>query len=203
MHGANAEANTTEYIRYMSGHKISESQGLVLPDMFVLSDNPFSISKFLDGNIHGNKFNFRRLGLEHSDLSENPGNLINGVCIDIGGIETKESLSEVCKFVREARSKGLSDSPRNFIAIKRKSRQSNIIGDKEATRILKLIQDAPLDKQENMLEEILIHYKGNKKITQALEEIKSKYLYWKKPTEVAEEVDVGQIDNIDIINLLG
>ncbi len=203
MHGANAEANATEYIRYMSGHKISESQGLILPDMFVLSDNPFSISKFLDVNIHGNKFNFERLGLEHSDLSTNPGNLINGVCIDIGGIEVKESLGTISKLVREARSKGLSDSPRNFLALKRKSRQSNIIGDKEITRILKSIQDTPLDKQEDLLEKMLLRYKSNKKITQALEEIKSKRLYWIKPKEVAEEVDISQIDNLDIINLLG
>ena len=203
MHGANAEANVTEYIRYMSGHKISEGQGLVLPDMFVLSDNPFSISKFLDGNIHGNKFNFQRLGLEHSDLSTNPGNLINGVCIDIGGIETCERLSTISKLVREAHNKGLSDSPRTFLALKRKSRQSNIIGDKETTRILKSIQDTPLDKQEDLFEKMLLRYKSNKKITQALEEIKSRRLYWIKPKDIAEEVDVSQIDNLDIINLLG
>lgn len=202
MHGANAEANTAEYIRYMSGHKISESQGLVLPDMFVLSDNPFSISKFLDRNVNGGKFNFNRLGLEHSDLSENPGNLINGICIDIGGIETKASYSTVFNLVRDTRSKGLSDSPQNFLALKRKSWQSNIIGDKEASKILKLIQDTPLDKQEDMFEKMLIRYKGNKKITQVLEEIKSKRLYWIKPNEVAEEVDISSIDNLDIINLL-
>lgn len=204
MHGANAEANTTEYIRYMSGHKISESQGMVLPDMFVLSDNPFSISKFLDGNIHGNKFNFKRLGLEHSDLSTNPGNLINGVCIDIGGIETCESSSVISKLVREARSKGLSDSPRNYITLKRKSRQSNIIGDKETTRILKSIQDTPLDKQEDLFEKMLLRYKGNKKITQALEEIKSKQLYQIKPKEVDEEiVDASCLDNLVAMNLFG
>ena len=202
MHGANAEANATEYIRYMNGHKISESQGLVLPDMFVLSDNPFSISKFLDGTIHGNMFNFKRLGLEHSDLSTNPGNLINGVCIDIGGIETKESLSTVSKLVKEARSKGLSDSPRNFLILKRKSRQSNIIGDKEATRILKLIQDSPIDKQEDMLEEMFVRYKDNKKITQVLEEIKSKQLFCKKPKEeTCERVDDNYINNLFAMDL--
>jgi len=204
MHGANAEANATEYIRYINGHKISESQGLVLPDMFVLSDNPFSISKFLDGSIHGNKFNFERLGLNHSDLSTNPGNLINGVCIDVGGIETYESFDTVYKLVKECRNKGLSDSPRNFMAVKRKSRQSNIIGNKETTRILKSIHNVPLDKQEDMLEEMFIRYKDNKKITQVLEEIKSKKLYWKKTNKVEEdEVEASYINNLIAINLLG
>lgn len=87
--------------------------------------------------------------------------------------------------------------------LKRKSRQSNIIGDKETTRILKSIQDTPLDKQEDLFERMLLRYKSNKKITQALEEIKSKRLYWIKPNDIAEEVDVSQIDNLDIINLLG
>lgn len=203
MHGACAEANTTEYIKYMSGHKISENQGLVLPDMFVLSDKPFCISKFLDGNIRGNKFNFERLGLNHSDLYENPGNLINGVCIDIGGIETKQSLSELSKLVQEALSKGLSDSPQNIIAIIKKCRQSNIIGNKEATKILKLIQDTRLDKQEDLFEKLLTHYKGNKKMIQVLEEIKSKNLYWKKPKVEAEIVDESNIDNSILINLIG
>lgn len=203
MHGACAEANTTEYIKYMSGHKISENQGLVLPDMFVLSDKPFSISKFLDGNIRGNKFNFERLGLNHSDLCENPGNLINGVCIDIGGIETKVSISEVSKLVKEAQRKGLSDNPRNALAVMEKCRRSNIIGNKEATKILKLIQDTRLDKQEDLFEKLLTHYKGNKKMVQVLEEIKSKNLYWKKPKVEVEIVDESNIDNSILINLIG
>lgn len=203
MHGAYAEANTAEYIKYMSGHKISENQGLVLPDMFVLSDKPFSISKFLDGNIRGNKFNFERLGLNHSDLCENPGNLINGVCIDIGGIETKLSISEISKLAKEAQRKGLSDNPRNKIAVIEKCRRSNIIGNKEATKFLKLIQDTRLDKQEDLFEELFTRYKGNKKIMQVLEEIKSKRLYWEKPKEEAIIVDDSCVDNLVLENLFG
>ncbi len=188
----------------MNGHNVSEKQGIVLPDMFVLSDNPFSISKFLDGRTNGNRFNFKRLGLTHTDLSNNPGNLLNDICIDLGGIEICEGLDAFSKLVKEARCNGLSDSPRNMMLLKGKSRQSYIIGDKEATKILKLIQDTKCDKQEDLLEELFIRYKGNKKITQVLEEIKARQLYLKKPKEVTEEVVAeNNLSDLVAINLFG
>jgi len=110
-HGALAEANTTEYIRYMSGHRINSANGLLLPDMYFFGDTKFAVSEFLDKNASAKRqFDFGRLGLFHSDFEFNSGNGIGGICIDPGGVMPVQSL---------------------------KGKPSAIVGDKTGTRILK------------------------------------------------------------------
>lgn len=87
IHGAAAEANITEYLRYFSGHKVKPADGIALPDMFGLGDTKFAISEFIGKETKAAKdFSFERLGLMHSDFKNNPNNGINGICIDMGGI---------------------------------------------------------------------------------------------------------------------
>lgn len=187
MHGASAEANVTEYIRYMSGHKIKESEGLVLPDLFVLSDRPFSVSRFVEGNVSAKRFNFKRLGLEHSDLVNNPGNLINNTCIDLGGINILPSCKDVVKLAKELKdNKALSEIDKMLI-INQMTRKSKIIGNRRNTQILKQIQDAPTEKQEMLYDALRIKYKDEKTVSAALEEVKNKKLYHITPKNIIEE----------------
>ena len=87
-HGAAAEANISEYLRYFSGHKITAKDGIEIPAMFSLGANPYSVSNFVGKNTRATReFSFDRLGLTHGDLHD--GNGINGICIDIGGITPK------------------------------------------------------------------------------------------------------------------
>lgn len=87
VHGAAAEANITEYLRFFSGHKVKPTDGVALPDMFGLDDTKFAISEFIGKETKATKrFSFERLGLTHSDFELNPNNGINGICIDMGGI---------------------------------------------------------------------------------------------------------------------
>ncbi len=86
-HGAAAEANIAEYIKFFSGHKISPEDGIVIPDMFGLGKTKFALSEFIGKNRKATKeFSFKRLGVEHNDFKCNPGNGINGICIDLGGV---------------------------------------------------------------------------------------------------------------------
>ena len=97
-------------MRFWSGHKLSGKDGIEIPSLFHLGENPYAISNFIGKNTHATReFSFSRIGLEHGDFITNPSNGINGICIDIGGISAK------------------SDS---------------IIGNKQATRVLKQIENA-------------------------------------------------------------
>ncbi len=138
MHGAFAEANASEYIKYMTGHKVTEKNGLVIPYMFNLGKNPFCVSKFIDSNIHqaNQIYKFERLGLQHTDLWVNPANTINNICVDMGGIRgcfDNQKLNYYAKLEKET---GIID----FFGLIDSSK-STIVGDKEATRILKEVQN--------------------------------------------------------------
>lgn len=169
-HGAYAEANISEYIRYMSGHRVSESEGLVLPDMFVLSDNPYAVSKYI-GSSHEAKrdFNFCRLGLEHNDLLFNPDNKINGICIDIGGIKPKKPAEEIYS---------ISDS--QFV----EPIKSNITGNKDAVRLLKKIHNIVCENQEEFFFNLKKQFESDpdkkKKFQNILKEIEENELFSKK-----------------------
>lgn len=131
-HGAFAEANITEYIKFMNGHKVTEKDGLLLPDMYVLSHPSFHIAKYIDSPIKAKRpFNFQRLGLEHEDLDINPDNSINNVCIDVGGI------SRASKNICQKSDMFLTES--ELSAITEQEQHSVIVGDKENTKILKKI----------------------------------------------------------------
>lgn len=122
-HGVAAEANITEYLRHHSGHKIGPKQGLVLPDMFRFGKNPYQISEFVgDGMQASERFSFKRLGLFHTDLDLNPGNSINGVCVDIGGVVPYPVMSAP-----------VEGSGLNLFG----NCTSSIVGDKFSTRLLK------------------------------------------------------------------
>ena len=130
LHGSFAEANSAEYIRKFAGHKLDETQGLVLPNMFYLGDIQFSLSKFLNSSANAiREFNFQRLGLRHTD--ESVANRINGVCFDIGGIVPYLSISKLRSF----------DTMFN----------SNIAGNKTAIKILKRIYNTKPEQREQML----------------------------------------------------
>ena len=96
-HGAMAEANISEYLRYFTGHKIKPKEGLTIPYMFGLGDTKFCVSEFVDTSLNASKkFNFMRLGLHHTDYSgKTSKNSINGICFDMGGVV---SLLEGLKF---------------------------------------------------------------------------------------------------------
>ncbi len=136
MHGAYAEANITEYIRHFSGHKLTYKNGIILPDMFVLSDKPFSISEFVDESMKADKiFDFSRLGLLHTDLSANKNNLINGICVDLGGIMPIINYELLKKLVNP------NISQENKYKCIEKARSSVITGDKDAISFLKKYKD--------------------------------------------------------------
>lgn len=176
MHGAAAEANSAEYIRYMSGHKLKSSDGLLLPTMYSLGAKPFSISTYIGENQKAvRRFEFDRLGLEHSDLLENPNNLINGICVDIGGICGKPDMKKLYTSVK---------SDESAYKVMRSASESNIIGNKEATRILKRVQSlkstAAIDNYIKSLENYAKTCKNElqkKTIMQAINEIRTKRLY--------------------------
>ena len=87
VHGAAAEANTSEYIKKAAGHKLTPEDGITIPYMFGLGDTKFALSEFIDKSRRAAKeFEFGRLGLKHGDFKLNPGNNFNGICIDLGGI---------------------------------------------------------------------------------------------------------------------
>lgn len=87
VHGAAAEANTSEYLRHAAGHKLKPEDGITIPYMFGLGDTKFAVSEFIDKSRKAaKKFEFGRLGVRHGDFEMNPGNNFNGICIDLGGI---------------------------------------------------------------------------------------------------------------------
>ena len=95
-HGAFAEARISKYIQYFTGHKIKPQDGLAIPYMFGLGDTKFCISEFIDKTIKAKKhFNFLRLGLRHTDFNGvTSKNNINGICYDVGGIESMLTSAE-------------------------------------------------------------------------------------------------------------
>ncbi len=100
LHGPFAEANVAEYLRYYSGHKLTPKDGIVIPDMIKLGNNPYQISEFVgDGMSAERQFDFGRLGLMHTDVQANPANLINGICVDLGGITAEISTDKLQKMV--------------------------------------------------------------------------------------------------------
>ncbi len=119
----------------MSGHRLSYKDGIVLPDMYVLSDTPFAISEFICSSMKANKqFDFTRLGLYHSDL--NKQNLINGICFDIGGIMPVVDRTKIKALAENKISKGKLSIQETFAYIEQ-ARHSIIIGCKEAAKFLK------------------------------------------------------------------
>ena len=87
IHGAAAEANSSEYLKFSAGHKVSPEDGIVIPYLFGLGDTRFALSEYIDKSRKATKqFEFGRLGLKHGDFELNPGNNFNGICIDMGGI---------------------------------------------------------------------------------------------------------------------
>ena len=87
VHGAVAEANTSEYLKFAAGHKISPEDGIAIPYMFGLGSTKFSLAEYIDKTRKATKeFEFGRLGLKHGDFKLNPGNNFNGICIDMGGV---------------------------------------------------------------------------------------------------------------------
>lgn len=171
LHGSFAEANATEYIRKFAGHKLDATQGLVLPDMFYLGDIQFSLSKFLDASSKAiREFDFKRLGLRHSD--ESVANRINGVCFDIGGIVPYLRLSKMRSF----------DTMFN----------SNIAGNKTAIKILKRIYNTKPEQREQILETISKEAEQCKNMIErqhmqkAIKEIQDNYSLVKPKTNESE-----------------
>ena len=184
-HGSFAEANATEYIRKFAGHKLDETQGLVLPNMFYLGDTQFSLSKFLDASSKAKReFDFQRLGLIHTD--ESVANRINGVCFDIGGIIPYLRLSKM----------------RSFDAIF----NSNIAGNKTSIKILKRIYNTKPEQREQMLETISKEAEQCKNLIErqhmqkAINEIRDNYSLIKPKTNESE-VEVKEIPG-SILNAL-
>lgn len=89
-HGVMAEANATEYIRNLIGHRLTPENNYVLPDMFCIGSNPFSVSRFVSSDMQAPKkaVNTFLLGLQHGDaITINSANTIAGRVIDMGGIK--------------------------------------------------------------------------------------------------------------------
>lgn len=182
-HGAYAEANTAEYIKYMYGKKLKPEDGIVIPDLFYLGDTKFALAQYVDSSIKTDKvFDFSRLGLYHSDLNEKPSNTINGVCIDMGGIMPeclRKTSNSVTNFFGDFLK--LIFSPQSMT-------QSYIVGDKFATRLLKKYQSCKTPKEKfEMLE---VFRQKAKQVTN--EVIKRKYL------NVIDEIQT--IQYIDYLN---
>lgn len=169
MHGAKPEANAAQYLKTFGGHKIGSKEGLSIPDMFYLGEHPFSLAKFVDGSQTAErKFNFKRLGLTHTDLELNPANAVNGVCIDLGGIRGALNKNSFSIF-----------GPSTIVD----ATKSDIVGNKQATRILKHIQGMKSFEQADEYIKALEYYADHcksglerKTILSTLKEIKEKKL---------------------------
>jgi len=131
-HGAYAEANNTEYLRYMSGHRVTPKDGIVLSDFYCLEeDTPFVISKYIGKSESAeHAFDFASLGLSHEDFNINPNNDISGICIDLGGIVPT--------------------------SMAKKEKASSIVGNKLGTRISKQFSRLKTkEEREKYLEELI------------------------------------------------
>ncbi len=86
-HGAMAEANISEFLKFFSGHKVTSKDGIAIPSFFGLDKTKFSLGEFICKKTKAErKFDFERLFLKHEDFEYGLDNGINGICIDMGGI---------------------------------------------------------------------------------------------------------------------
>ena len=140
-HGVAAEANSSEYLKYFAGHKISYNDGIEIPDMFNLGESPYCISSYIDKVSHkaSKKFNFERLGLSHQDFDTNPTNVINGICIDIGGImpldQTITRSKEATRIIKRIKSAPPEERKEIFNSIK-----SNILSSDNSPKTIKMLE---------------------------------------------------------------
>ena len=78
-HGAIAEANISEYIKYMAGHKLKPEDGIVLPELFSLNGStPYFVSEFVGKDRKARKvFDYSAFGLRYTDfnLNKSDGNI--------------------------------------------------------------------------------------------------------------------------------
>ena len=126
IHGAMAEANTSEFLRFFSGHKVKPEEGIAIPSYFGLGETKFSLGEFIGrGRKAERKFDFDRLFVQHQDFELNPGNGVNGICIDMGGIIPLTGMKQ----------------------------GKEIFSSKENMRIMKSLLSCPKDKREIALEE--------------------------------------------------
>lgn len=192
-HGAIAEANASEFIRFFQGHKTKTTEGILIPDMISLGEHPWQISEYI-GNAHTPSkklFNFERLGLIHSDSSA--GNRINNICIDLGGVKPIAS---------QIKGKPWAWTKEELICALTEADNSHILGDKFLMKKLKKFFSLRT-KEEKLLylqqleEEAIITRNAleKDKIKQFIREVKDKYeAYLPAPEIIAEEIPVTASD---------
>ena len=175
LHGKYAEANAAEYVRYMSGHKLKEKEGLVVSDMVNLNEHAYSVMPFVEKKEESYfmpPFNFKKLGLEHSDATSQ--NMIDGVLVDLGGIKRAMDKNTYLRLIQ-------SEEYRMSTAIKEASK-SNIVGNKVGTRILKQIYNTKPSQRRELIECLRMEANASKNelykrdVLAALDEIERKNL---------------------------
>jgi hypothetical protein len=175
LHGKYAEANAAEYIRHMSGHRLKEKEGLLLPDMVNLNEHAYSVMPYVEKQeetIFRQPFNFKRIGLEHTDANSN--NMVSGVLIDIGGLYRVIDKNILGKLMQ-------SEGYKYTTALK-EAAQSSIVGNKTGTKILKQIYNAKPSERRELMETIRTEANKSKNelykrdVLAALEEIERKKL---------------------------
>ena len=84
MHGILAEANSFYYLQKANGKNFKNSN---LAQFYIFdTKNKYTISDYIDKqNSNIQPFNFAKTGTIHTDWKDR--NIINGVCVDMGGIE--------------------------------------------------------------------------------------------------------------------
>lgn len=85
-HGAMGEANTAEYIKHRTRHRLKPEDGIVLPDMFCLNDSSqFFVSKYVGKECKAkNPFDYNALGLTYTDAEINMSSE-DDIIRDLGG----------------------------------------------------------------------------------------------------------------------
>lgn len=88
-HGAAPEANSFYYVLKNNGQTLKNSDMLKF-DLYDIK-NAYSLSSFRSESAPNpaREVNLKSIGVVHTD--KKPRNIINGVCIDMGGIELKQS----------------------------------------------------------------------------------------------------------------
>lgn len=87
IHGAPAEANISEFLRFFSGHNVTSKEGIAIPTFYSLGNTKFSLGEFVGKNIQPKrKFYLERLFVKNDDIELTPDNAINGIYVDMGGI---------------------------------------------------------------------------------------------------------------------
>ena len=94
-HGAMAEANNTEFIRFFTGRKLNDKDDIILPFFFGFGRTPFCLAKFekasKDTAPPARQILRRFPHLIHKD-ARHDGNKINGRVIDMGGITVRPEV---------------------------------------------------------------------------------------------------------------